>query len=147
MNTIGELYNRLHSAWSHSNALYSKYAQAANISYQEFIFFIAAYNKEGQTQKEICECYSIHKQTLNSTVKRLLVQGYIYMETSPKDKREKIIFLSETGKEYAHRLLAPLCEIEMSVYGMIGDEKLQQMVETTEHINLLFGKMLEDRFK
>lgn len=145
--TIRELSNRIYSAWSTANGLYSKYAQALNIPLHELSFLAAVHLKEGQSQKEICDCYNIPKQTLNNTVKKLSAQGYIRMEVSAKDKREKVLYLTNSGKDYANQLLLPMFDIEVKVYQMVGSERLEQMVETNEHINLLLGKMFEEKLK
>ena len=58
------------------------------------------------------------------------------LEASEGDKREKRIVLTESGQEYAHRMIAPLQKAENKIYRMIGNERLQAMRETLDLFNM-----------
>lgn len=69
-------------------------------------------------------------------------KGYLLLEASEGDKREKRIVLTESGQVYAHRMIAPLRKAEEKVYRTIGNELLQAMCEILDLFNLLFEREL-----
>ena len=94
------------------------------------------------TQRQIAENFGMQKQTVHTVVSALQKKGYLLLEPSEGDKREKRIVLTESGQEYAHRMIAPLQKAENKIYRMIGNERLQAMRETLDLFNLLFEREL-----
>lgn len=82
------------------------------------------------------------KQTVHTVVSALQKKGYLLLEASEGDKREKRIVLTESGQVYAHRMIAPLRKAEEKVYRTIGNERLQAMCEILDLFNLLFEREL-----
>lgn len=87
--------------------------------------------------------YGFPKQTVNGVVHELAEQGYVSLRPGSKDKREKLVCLTETGAAYAKELLAPLYRAEQSVFSVLGEEKIIQMFETISAFNALMEKKLE----
>ena len=94
------------------------------------------------TQKQIAENFGMQKQTVHTVVSALQKKGYLLLEASEGDKREKRIVLTESGQVYAHRMIAPLRKAEEKVYRTIGNERLQAMCEILDLFNLLFEREL-----
>ena len=95
-----------------------------------------------RTQKQIAENFGMQKQTVHTVVSALQKKGYLLLEASEGDKREKRIVLTESGQVYAHRMIAPLRKAEEKVYRTIGNERLQAMCEILDLFNLLFEREL-----
>lgn len=134
--------NQFNAAWAKSNSLYTKAASVLGIGYPEMMVLYALESLGALTQKEISEYFGMQKQTVHTVVSALNKQGYLMLETSREDKREKRIILTESGEKYARRIIAPLRTAEDKVYKAIGREKIQAMCETMELFNLLFEKEL-----
>lgn len=92
--------------------------------------------------KQIAENFDMQKQTVHTVVSALQKKGYLLLEASEGDKREKRIVLTESGQVYAHRMIAPLRKAEEKVYRTIGNERLQAMCEILDLFNLLFEREL-----
>ena len=88
------------------------------------------------------EKFGMQKQTVHTVVSALQKKGYLLLEASEGDKREKRIVLTESGQVYAHRMIAPLRKAEEKVYRTIGNERLQAMCEILDLFNLLFEREL-----
>ncbi len=63
------------------------------------------------SQTEICEQWLIPRTTINTIVKECINDGYITFDTS-RHTKEKIICITDKGKEYAQSILKQIYEIE-----------------------------------
>ena len=134
--------NQFNAAWAQSTALYTKAASVLGVGYPEMMVLYALESMGELTQKQITENFGMHKQTVHTVVRALQKKGYLLLEASKGDKREKQITLTENGQEYARRIIAPLRKAEDKIYKTIGNERLQTMCETLDLFNLLFEREL-----
>ena len=68
------------------------------ISVGEEPYYMALIQNNGVTQDELTKLVKVDKAATARMVKSLEQKGYITRETDPKDKRNKRIYLTETGK-------------------------------------------------
>lgn len=134
--------NQFSAAWAKSNALYTKAATVLGVGYPEMMVLYALESMGKLTQKQIAENFGMQKQTVHTVVSALHKKGYLLLEASEGDKREKRIILTESGKEYARKIIAPLRKAEDNVFKIIGSEKMQAMCGTMDLFNLLFEREL-----
>ena len=134
--------NRYCTAWAKSNALYARAASVLGIGYPEMMVLYALETMGDVTQKQIALDTGMQKQTVHTVVSALQKKGYLLLEASESDKREKRIVLTESGREYARGRIAPLRKAEDKIYRTIGKERLQAMCETLDLFNLLFEREL-----
>lgn len=125
--TLG-LYARLDSALGVNGFLY-KVLYALAIS-------------DLHTQKDIAQSYEMPKQTINNIILSLQKQGFVEVQTSPTDKREKLIALTPSGKIYAQDFIAKYTDFEQKVYEKLGAQKLQKLIEIFSNYERAFSKML-----
>ena len=130
------------AAWAKSNSLYAKAATVLGVGYPEMMVLYALETMGELTQKQIVVNFSMQKQTVHTVVSALQKKGYLLLKASEEDGREKRITLTEDGREYAHRVIAPLRKAEDKIYQTIGKERLQAMCETLDLFNLLFEREL-----
>lgn len=97
--------NHFNVAWAKSTALYTKAASVLGVGYPEMMVLYALESMGELTQKQIAENFGMQKQTVHTVVSALQKKGYLLLETSEGDKREKRIVLTESGQVYAHRRL------------------------------------------
>lgn len=112
------------------------------VGYPEMMVLYALDTMGKLTQKQIAENFGMQKQTVHTVVSALQKKGYLQLEPGEGDRREKRIVLTESGQEYAHRMIAPLQKAEDKIYRMIGNDRLQAMCETLDLLNLLFEREL-----
>lgn len=125
--TLG-LYARLDSALGVNGFLY-KVLYALAIS-------------DLHTQKDIAQSYEMPKQTINNIILSLQKQGFVEVQTSPTDKREKLIALTPSGKIYAQDFIAKYTDFEQKVYEKLGAQKLQKLIEIFSDYERAFSEML-----
>lgn len=131
------------SAWNQGCAVYNKWADLQGINRNVLIVFYALDMKGEMTQKSIADYYAIPKQSINGVIRKLTQEGYLQFMESAGDRREKRIRLTQKGKEYSREILNPLYQIEDYVFGVIGKERVSQMIETMRLFSILFEKEIE----
>jgi len=80
------------------------------------------------TQKRISEICEIPKQTVNNTITQLKKDKHIILITNSEDKREKHIELTDKGKRYCEKMLAPFLEINQKLGERVGLPFITQIV-------------------
>ena len=72
------------------------------ISDSAFSIFYTIYDLgDGCLQKDICYEFFANKQTVNSSIRKLVQEGYIYLKQGVG--RDKHIFLTEAGKQFVEK--------------------------------------------
>ena len=86
--------------------LYHKVASKMGISDSAFSIFYTIYDLgDGCLQKDICYEFFANKQTVNSSIRKLVQEGYIYLKQGVG--RDKHIFLTEAGKQFVEKYIVP----------------------------------------
>lgn len=89
-------------------AAYELYARKYNLTAKElFVLDIIWFSHGGCLQSEICERLSATKQTVSAIMKKFCKLGYISFTESQTDRRNKIVRLTQAGKEYTQKIIPP----------------------------------------
>lgn len=64
----------------------------------------------GITVADLLDILKITKQSLGRVLKQLVDEGYIDQQTGPRDRRQRLLFATQTGRELAARLASPQSE-------------------------------------
>ncbi len=134
---------KLWTVWGKSDGLYNSWAASRNINYYLLLVLYALEGQKAMTQKKICICTGLTKQTVNSVIRSLKKDGYIELVPGTEDRREKQIALTGKGIAYSRELLTPLLELEHRVFQIMGNDKVQQMVDNIALFNTVFEKEME----
>lgn len=133
--------------WGQANALYTRWADAHEINYYLLFVLYALDGQEAMTQKMICDCTGLTKQTVNSIVRSLKNEGYVILSPGMEDRREKQVALTEKGIAYSQEVLAPLHELERTVLTRMGSDRVAQMINDITLFNTVFEKEMEKKLK
>ena len=110
------------------------------IGYPELMVLYSLKTRTNLTQRQITEEVGLVKATVNTVIRDLKNRGLIILEPSRHDKREKYVYLTEKGKKYTEEIIKPLLEAEERISRKIGNDRMEQTIETMELFNLLFEK-------
>lgn len=146
---MSELSNicQLYSSWAKGTVLYTRWAAQCGIGYPELMVLYSLKTGTDLTQKQITEEVGLVKATVNTVIRDLKNRSLVILKPGRHDKREKLVFLTEKGKQYADGMIDPLLAAEERISRKIGDERMEQTIETMELFNLLFEKELKERTK
>lgn len=134
---------KLWGIWGQSNGLYSAWAASRNINYYLMLVLYTLDGQKSMTQKKICICTGLTKQTVNSVIRALKEEGYVELIPGYEDRREKQVKLTEKGIGYSRRLVAPLRELESRALTIMGSDRVKQMVDNIALFNTIFGNEME----
>lgn len=119
--------------------LYHNYAKSCGLSDSTLWILYSIYeDKEIHTQKDLCESWSYSKQTVNSSMKNLIANGYIKLTALSDNRKNKQMVLTESGEKLVQRFIAPLMNAEQNAFSRLsGNEQNEFLKLTKKHINLL----------
>ena len=99
------------------------WAKRNQVNYLELMVLRLPRQTEICTQKEIRRTYALPKQTVNNAVRALSRSGYLVVSRAKKDKRQRILQLTEAGVSYADEKLDLLSQVEEAVRNRMGTEE------------------------
>ncbi|MGN0733722.1 MAG: MarR family winged helix-turn-helix transcriptional regulator [Emergencia sp.] len=134
-------------AWGQSNALYEVWAAWKNVNSKLLFVLYELDHGDYITQKMIADYTGIPKQTVNTVIRGLIADEYVTLTAGKNDRREKLVVLTEKGKKYAKEVLEPLYALEERVFAVMGEERVQQMIDTIFLFNTVFEKEMKRGMK
>ena len=80
------------------------------------------------SQQDICDIWSLPKQTVNSVITNLTKKGYVFLETVPGTRNRKIIRLTEAGKAFGENRVLHIYEAETRAIGKMPEQELKTFI-------------------
>lgn len=120
---------QMNSAISRITEIYAQWAKLKGISYSMLMVLYSINDLEVCTQKDICLSWMLPKQTVHSVLVSLDKNGYVKIEQSEKNKKEKNISFTEKGYIFANDILDGICRIEEKVIESMGEKTSSKFVE------------------
>ena len=119
------------------NELYAALAKRQSISYNTLLTLYAIDQDQGATQSQLANIWLIPKQTLNTVIRSLMEKGYVTLKAG-QNQKEKLVYFTQTGQEYASRVLQDVYRMEDQAIAQIGTQQFLRMVEITRDFTLAF---------
>ena len=105
-----------------------------------FILYTIAELGNGCLQKDVCDMYSINKQTIHSAIKNLEKKGYLYFKRGKG--RNMHICLTQEGEKLIQQKIIPIMEAENAVFTAMTEEESQALLFLNKkYLSLLHQKM------
>lgn len=101
------------------DGFYAEYAKEKSVKPNLLWILYALNDGQEHSQKEICDTWDLPRTTINTIIKELEADGYVFLCQIIGEKRELSVKLTDAGKEYASSTLKELYEIEEKVYESI----------------------------
>ena len=87
--------------------------------------------KEPCTQKQICEQWTLPKQTVHSILRNFLEREWVTFHVLENDKRNKGVSFTPEGSAFAGEVIDKLQSLECRVWERLGNEKSNALLEST----------------
>ena len=130
---LSKLYRQLNV--SH-RVVVQKYLDQYGLYIGQPRFLFVLEEQEGISQAILSSILKVTKETVSVTLKRLEQSGYIRREVSQGDKRIKLLYLSEKGKELMPELRKNFNDINERMFSQL-DKNEKEILES------LYEKMLQ----
>ena len=136
MTELDELEKQI--SWIEDSLL--SFIKSTGYSYNHYaVLYSLVYMEDGAcTQKSISEDWIIPKQTVFNVCKELKEKGWICFSESSKDKREKILHLTDKGRPYALKLYNATDEMSKKVFSAFGKAKTAKLFSLMHELSSLF---------
>lgn len=144
---MDKMLNKFWEVWGQSDSLYNKWANKHNINNVR-LFVLYTLDRESLTQKRISLYTGLAKQTVSSVIQALKKENIIILLPSiNSDKREKLVVLTDKGKQYCKELLTPLYVVEERTFELMGEDRVKQMVDSINLFNTILDKEMRKNEK
>lgn len=110
-------------------AIYRRAASQRGVSDNEFWVWYTLLVLGGEySQQDICEMWSLPKQTINSVIAQLRQKGFLSLEVVPGTRNRKIIRLSESGEAFGKKIVTRIYEAEQRTLAKLTAQEREQCV-------------------
>lgn len=123
------------------NDLYHHYAASWKLSDTAlWIIYILWIHDGGLTQKELCQLWFYSKQTINTCLKKLEIQGYIQLDPVSGNRKSKQIVFTDIGKKHAKKIVPPLLDAERVSFSRLNERERADLTFLMQKRTELFQK-------
>lgn len=124
-------------------AAYEMYARKHHLTAKElFVLDLIWFSENGCFQSDICDRLSATKQTVSAIVKKFQKLGYVSLNEFGTDRRNKLLQLTDAGREYARRIIQPAADAEIDAMAELCGEDIKELVRLTT----LFSNKMSQKF-
>ena len=130
-------------------ALYDEYAKRHGMLMNTLLVLnVLFYAKDGMTQAEICKRTFQSKQTVNSIIRNLWTVHYVTISEMPKDRRNKMVEMTEAGRAYCEKVVRHITWAEDAAMAMFTPEEQKRLIGLsrtfTENLTMLVNQETEE---
>lgn len=119
-----EFSKEMWDCWRDVSVAYGTFAKKIGVDTSELYVVDALWDEpEGLSQRSICEACDMGKQTIGAICKRLAARDVVVANASQADKRERIMALTDEGREQWRLPIERMRELEMKAAAAISPEE------------------------
>lgn len=123
--------------------VYHEIALRLGISDSAFtIFYIIAELGDGCLQADICYESFSNKQTINSSIRKLQQEGYLYLEQG--HGRDKHIHLTDLGNAFLEEKILPVMRIENEAFLTLDAKERSEFIRLSKQYVKNFKKRVKE---
>lgn len=142
--TVREQMKQFFDIFDSIEILYEEYAESVGLTYMGLLVLEMIFNTpENCTQKFICEQLRLPKQSVNVIIRSFLDKGYVEMKEIDSDRRNKAIRFTQTGREFAGRVMAKMRNAEEATMEQLTFEQRQAAIILMEKMKEEFSKNIK----
>ena len=139
---LDEARTRFKEIWHRVDSLFNAYAKSKGLNFTSLIILEFLYDADGvYTQKDLCEKLGLPKQFVNAIIKSFWEQGHVELKEA-KDRRNKNIILTASGREYAGGIMRCLRDAEDRAWECFADEEVMFFVGALEKYGKSYERIL-----
>lgn len=119
--------------------IYHQAAVELGISDNEFwVWYTLMVMGEAYSQQDICEIWSLPKQTVNSVVMNMVKKDFLKLEVVPGTRNRKLLRLTDNGKRHGETVVRPVLEAEYRTIARLSEQERQICISILgKYINCL----------
>lgn len=136
-----EFSKEMWDCWRDVSVAYGTFAKKIGVDTSELYVVDALWDEpECLSQRSICEACDMGKQTISAICKRLAARDVVVANASQADKRERIMALTDEGREQWRLPIERMRELEMKAAAAISPEGAELFVKVVR----LYAKTFQE---
>lgn len=136
-----EFSKEMWDCWRDVSVAYGTFAKKMGVDTSELYVVDALWDEpEGLSQRSICEACDMGKQTISAICKRLAARDVVVAHAGQADKRERIMALTDEGREQWRLPVESMRELEMKAAAAISPEGAELFVKVVR----LYAKTFQE---
>lgn len=136
-----EFSKEMWDCWRDVSVAYGTFAKKMGVDTSELYVVDALWDEpEGLSQRSICEVCDMGKQTISAICKRLAARDVVVAHAGQADKRERIMALTDEGREQWRLPVERMRELEMKVAAAISPKGAELFVKVVR----LYAKTFQE---
>lgn len=136
-----EFSKEMWDCWRDVSVAYGTFAKKIGVDTSELYVVDALWDEpEGLSQRSICEACDMGKRTVSAICKRLAARDVVVANASQADKRERIMALTDEGREQWRLPIERMRELEMKAAAAISPEEAVLFVKVIKQ----YAKTLQE---
>ena len=92
---------------------------------------------DGRTPIQIAKAFQMPKNSLTHTLGGLEDRGWIEMRPNPDDKRSKLVFLTDAGREFRQQTVQNLARDFQAIFPEIQPDEIEAVLPTLRKLRAL----------
>lgn len=110
-----------------------------DLSFETFQVLMILWDKDGVNQQVLADCLHKDKATLTYLLDSLCKKGFVKRKEDPKDRRNKLIFLTEKGTQIQDRVLPLMKNLLENASKDISADQLDAALHLLKKVHLNLG--------
>ena len=137
--TFRDFLRDVNNIYKKNCAVYYKLASHYGLTETMFdILYFVRENEDCTTQAQICNNLYLRKQTVNTALKKLEKEDYIYLEKDAGNRKNKTIHFTEKGNELVRNTVDHVFEVERRAFERLSEEEKNGVLYYgLKHVNVL----------
>ena len=121
---LHQMLLRYNSIYKDTDQVYHHFARAFGLSDCAFwILYLLQESDRTYTQAEICDTLSFARQTVNSALKNMQMQGMIRLVPDSCNKKNKLLCLTPQGERFVEETVDRVIDAELSTLEQFSPEE------------------------
>ena len=141
--TDDPMLRQVNSLWREVDWIYASVCSSMGLSESSFDILYTLYSiGEGCLQRDICSQMFSGKQTINSSIHKLVAQGYLELRRVPKGRGTRV-YLTDAGRDLVERCIEPVACAELGALMDLGEDERRVLFD----IVVKYVRDLRERFE
>ena len=141
--TDDPLLRQVNSLWREVDWIYTSVCSSMGLSESSFDILYTLYSMgEGCLQRDICNQMFSGKQTINSSIHKLVAQGYLELQRAPRGRGTRV-YLTDAGHELVERCIEPVAQAELGALMALDEDERRVLFD----IVVKYVSGLRERFE
>ena len=139
-----EFSKEMWNCWRDLSFAYSSFARKMGVDTSELYVVDALWDEgEGLSQRTICERCDMGKQTISAICKRLAARDVVVAHAGQVDKRERIMALTDEGREQWRLPVESMRELELKAAAAISPEEAELFIRVIKQYAKTFQEEVQ----